>query len=70
MKLTDFARHLPEEVWQLFESLLPPWSGVGMAAFSESLRLLACRLLRPGQWYRAADAPHRFPLLQNGPTLL
>ena len=31
MKLTDFARHLPEEVWQLFEPLLPPvvWCGNG-----------------------------------------
>ena len=31
MKLTDFARHLPTEVWQLFEPLLPPvvWCGNG-----------------------------------------
>ena len=31
MKLTDFARHLPEEVWELFEPLLPPvvWCGNG-----------------------------------------
>lgn len=31
MKLTDFARHLPEEVWHLFEPLLPPviWCGNG-----------------------------------------
>jgi transposase len=31
MKLTDCARHLPEEVWQLFEPLLPPvvWCGHG-----------------------------------------
>ena len=31
MKLTDFARHLPEEVWQLFQPLLPPvvWCGNG-----------------------------------------
>jgi len=31
MKLTDFARHLPEEIWQLFEPLLPPvvWCGNG-----------------------------------------
>jgi transposase len=31
MKLTDFARQLPEEVWQLFQPLLPPvvWCGNG-----------------------------------------
>ena len=31
MKLTDFARHLPEEVWHLFQPLLPPvvWCGNG-----------------------------------------
>ena len=31
MKLTDFARHLPPEVWELFEPLLPPvvWCGNG-----------------------------------------
>ena len=31
MKLTDFARHLPAEVWELFEPLLPPvvWCGNG-----------------------------------------
>ena len=31
MKLTDFARQLPEEVWELFQPLLPPvvWCGNG-----------------------------------------
>ena len=31
MKLTDFARQLPEEVWQLFQPLLSPvvWCGNG-----------------------------------------
>jgi transposase len=31
MKLTDFARQLPEEVWALFQPLLPPvvWCGNG-----------------------------------------
>lgn len=31
MKLTDFARQLPEEVWHLFQPLLPPvvWCGNG-----------------------------------------
>ena len=31
MQLTDFARHLPEEVWELFQPLLPPvvWCGNG-----------------------------------------
>lgn len=31
MKLTDVARDLPEEIWQLFEPLLPPvvWCGNG-----------------------------------------
>lgn len=31
MKLTDFARDLPEEIWQLFQPLLPPvvWCGNG-----------------------------------------
>jgi transposase len=31
MQLPDFARHLPAEVWQLFEPLLPPvvWCGNG-----------------------------------------
>jgi transposase len=29
MKLTDFARQLPEEVWQLFQPLLPPVVGCG-----------------------------------------
>ena len=29
MKLTDFAHQLPQEVWELFEPLLPPvvWCG-------------------------------------------
>lgn len=31
MQLTDFARQVPEEVWQLFAPLLPPvvWCGNG-----------------------------------------
>jgi hypothetical protein len=31
MKLTDFARQLPQEVWELFDTLLPPivWCGNG-----------------------------------------
>jgi transposase len=31
MQLTDFARQLPEEVWELFQPLLPPvmWCGNG-----------------------------------------
>ena len=31
MQLTDFARQLPQEVWELFEPLLPPvvWCGNG-----------------------------------------
>jgi transposase len=31
MKLTDFAREFPEDVWALFEPLLPPviWCGNG-----------------------------------------
>jgi transposase len=31
MQLTDFARQLPQEVWELFEPLLPPvvWCGTG-----------------------------------------
>jgi transposase len=31
MQLKDFARHLPDEVWDLFEPLLPPrrWCGNG-----------------------------------------
>jgi transposase len=31
MRLTDFARQLPKEVWQLFQPLLPPvvWCGNG-----------------------------------------
>lgn len=31
MKLTDFARELPEDVWAVFEPLLPPvvWCGNG-----------------------------------------
>jgi transposase len=31
MQLTDFARQLPEELWELFEPLLPPvvWCGNG-----------------------------------------
>jgi transposase len=38
MKLTDFARHLPEEVWHLFEPLLPPvvWCGNGRPPASNS----------------------------------
>jgi transposase len=38
MKLTDFARHLPEEVWPLFEPLLPPvvWCGNGRPPASTS----------------------------------
>jgi transposase len=31
MQLTDFARQLPEEIWELFQPLLPPvvWCGNG-----------------------------------------
>lgn len=31
MELTDFAKQLPDEVWQVFEPILPPvvWCGVG-----------------------------------------
>ena len=38
MKLTDFARHLPEEVWHLFQPLLPPvvWCGNGRPPASNS----------------------------------
>ena len=36
MKLTDFARQLPEDVWILFEPLLPPvlWCGNGCPPYS------------------------------------
>jgi transposase len=36
MKLTDFARQLPEDVWTLFEPLLPPvhWCGNGCPPYS------------------------------------
>ena len=36
MKLTDFARQLPEDVWALFEPLLPPviWCGNGCPPYS------------------------------------
>ena len=46
MHLTDFARQLPQEVWELFEPLLPPvvWQ---RPPPSEQLRLLACTFLRP-----------------------
>jgi transposase len=38
MKLTDFARQLPQEVWELFEPLLPPvvWCGNGRPPASNS----------------------------------
>jgi transposase len=38
MRLTDFARHLPEDVWTVFEPLLPPviWCGNGRPPASNS----------------------------------
>jgi hypothetical protein len=38
MKLPDFARQLPEEVWELFQPLFPPvvWCGNGRPPASNS----------------------------------
>ena len=35
MQLTDFARKVPDEVWNLFEPILPPvvWGGNGCPAY-------------------------------------
>jgi hypothetical protein len=60
MQLPDFARHLPEEGWQLFAPLLPPvvWCGNGrppastydclQAVFSILVRGLGGRMLPQG----------------------
>jgi transposase len=36
MQLTDFARQVPEEVWRLFEPILPPvvWCGNGCPPYN------------------------------------
>jgi len=36
MQLTDFARKVPEEVWALFEPILPPvvWCGNGCPPYA------------------------------------
>jgi len=38
MQLTDFARTLPEDVWALFEPILPPWSGMGTGVLRRGRR--------------------------------
>jgi transposase len=60
MQLTDFARQLPEEVWELFQPLLPPvvWCGNGRppasnydclhAVFSVLVSGIAWRMLPKG----------------------
>ena len=68
MKLTDFARHLPEEVWHLFAPLLPRRVVWQRPPPSEQLRLLACGVLCARQRHCVADAAHRLPVLQNRPT--
>jgi|GEM_PF-6417795 len=37
MRLKDIARRLPEEVWRLFEPILPPGSGVGMVVHPRAI---------------------------------
>ena len=36
MKLTDFVEDVPEDVWRIFEPILPPvtWKGVGCKPYS------------------------------------
>jgi transposase len=62
MKLTDFARHLPEEVWPLFAPLLPPvvWCGNGRPPASNYDGLPAgCYVLVSGLAWRMR--PTGFP---------
>ncbi len=41
MKLRDIARRLPQEIWDLFEPILPPviWCGVGRPPYSNQICL-------------------------------
>ena len=62
MKLTDFARQLPQEVWELFEPLLPPvvWGGNGRPPASNYDCLHAlCYVLVSGMAWRML--PKGFP---------
>jgi transposase len=67
MKLTDFARHLPEEVWQLFQPLLPPvvWCGNGRppASNSDCLHALFYVLVSGIAWRML---PKGFPSYKTG----
>jgi transposase len=67
MKLTDFARHLPEEVWHLFQPLLPPvvWCGNGRPPASNSDCLQAVfSVLASGIAWRML--PTGFPSYKTG----
>ena len=68
MKLTDLARHLPEEVGHLFAPLLPPvvWCGNGRPPARNDDGLQAvCSGLGSGR-----AAAHRRPGLHNRPPPL
>jgi transposase len=71
MKLTDFARHLPEEVWHLFAPLLPPvvWCGNGRPPASNSDCVHAvCYVLISGIAWRML--PKGFPSSKPVPRRL
>jgi hypothetical protein len=70
MQLTDFARKVPEDVWTLFEPILPPvvWCGNGCPPYDRQPGVSASRALRPRHRDWVADVAPRFSVLQNRAT--
>jgi transposase len=62
MQLTDFARQVPDEVWKLFEPILPPvvWCGYGWPPYDnrECLHAVLYGLVTGIGWRRL---PSGFP---------
>ena len=62
MKLTDFVADVPEDVWAVFEPILPPvaWKGVGCKTYSnrQCLHALLYALIAGVGWQ---FLPRSFP---------
>ena len=69
MKLTDFVDDVPDDVWAVFEPILPPvvWKGVGRKPKSNR-DVLACPALRPDRRHRLGTAAQVLPQLQDRPA--
>ena len=69
MRLKDIARHWSEEVWMLFEPILPPrvWYGNGRPPKSnhDCFHALLYVLVTGMPWELL---PGLLPILQNGPA--